>query len=83
MGAVSLKLESAYRSQQMTAQIASTVPTLKNALKQMEKSGVNAKIADFEKVFEDLDVNVESMTGALDTVVGQSAGDANAVNNLL
>ena len=32
-------------------------------------------MAAFEKVFEDLDVNVEGMSGALDNVVGQSAAD--------
>ena len=39
-------------------------------------------MADFEKVFEDLDVQVETMTGALDSVTA-SAADADAVDNLL
>ena len=32
-------------------------------------------MAAFEKVFEDLDVNVEGLSGALESVTGQSAAD--------
>ncbi len=49
----------------------------------MNASGISTNMAAFEKVFEDLDVNVESMTGALDTVTGQSAADQNEVAHLL
>ncbi len=49
----------------------------------MNKSGIANNIAAFEKVFEDLDVNVEGLSGALDSVAGQSAADQNEVNNLL
>ena len=49
----------------------------------MNASGITKNMAAFEKVFEDLDVNVESMTGALDSVTGQSAADQNEVANLL
>ena len=40
-------------------------------------------MAQFEKVFEDLDVNVAGMNGALEGAVGQSAGDQSAVTELL
>ena len=70
MGAVSLKLDSAYRSQQISAQIRNAVPSLTAALQAMNASGITKNMAAFEKVFEDLDVNVESMTGALDAVTG-------------
>ena len=36
----------------------------------MQKSGITANMAAFEKVFEDLDVTTEGLTGAIETVVG-------------
>ena len=45
MNAVSSKLESAARTQQVSMQIKNAVPGLKNCLKQMEKSGVTANMA--------------------------------------
>ena len=44
-------------------------------MKQMEKSGIQKDLAGFEKVFEDLDVNVEGLTGALDSVAGPTSED--------
>lgn len=38
----------------------------------MEKSGVMKNMAQFEQVFEDLDVRIEGVTGALDTVAGST-----------
>ena len=46
------------------------MPSLRNALGAMNKSGIGQNVAAFEKVFEDLDVNVAGMNGALDNVVG-------------
>ena len=43
---------------------------MQRALGAMNSTGIAKNMAAFEKVFEDLDVNVESMTGALDSVVG-------------
>lgn len=40
-------------------------------------------MAAFEKVFEDLDVTTEGLTGAMDAVVGQSAADQSEVQQLL
>ena len=75
MSAVASKLESAARTQQVSMQIKNAVPGLKNAMKQMEKSGIQKDLAGFEKVFEDLDVNVEGLTGALDSVAGPTSED--------
>ena len=61
MSAVASKLESAARTQQVSMQIKNSVPALKNCLKQMEKSGVHNNLAQFESVFEDLDVNIEGV----------------------
>lgn len=83
MGAVSLKLDSAYRTQQISQQIKNCVPSLTSALAQMQKSGITQNMAAFEKVFEDLDVTTEGLTGALDNIAGQSAGDQSEVSVLL
>lgn len=83
MGAVGLKLDSAYRTQQISQQIKNCVPSLTHALSQMQKSGITANMAAFEKVFEDLDVTTEGLTGAMDAVVGQSAADQSEVTQLL
>ena len=56
MSAVSSKLDSAVRHQQVSQQIANAVPSMKNALKTLEKSGIAKNMDLFEKVFEDLDV---------------------------
>ena len=79
MSAVGSKLESAARTQQVSMQIRNSVPSLKNCLKQMEKSGVGANMAQFESVFEDLDVQMEAVTGALDAVGGATTEDNSAV----
>ena len=79
MGAVGSKLESAARTQQVSMQIKNCVPSLKNCLKQMEKSGVMKNMASFESVFEDLDVQIEGVTGAMDAVAGASTEDNDAV----
>ena len=65
MGALGSKIESAYRAQKMSETLANTVPALQSAMKQMEKSGVAGAVADFEKVFEDMDVK----TGEIDELM--------------
>ena len=49
---------------------------MNNALKKLEKNGIAKNMADFEKVFEDLDVKSADLTGALDSAVGQSSADS-------
>ena len=39
----------------------------------MKSSGVTANLEEFEKVFEDLDVGVAGMTGALDQITGSES----------
>ena len=83
MSAVGAKLESAARTQQVSMQIKNAVPSLKNCMKQMEKSGVAKNMDAFERVFEDLDVKIEGVTGALDSVAGTSSEDQQAITELL
>ena len=68
MGALSSKLESAYRTQQISETISKTVPMLQNCMKKMDTLGIGASISDFEKVFEDLDVKTEELSGAMDNI---------------
>ena len=82
MSAVSAKLDSAYRTQQVSAQIKNSIPGLQSCLAKINASGVQASMGQFEKVFEDLDVTTEALTGSLD-VVASSATDQTAVNSLL
>ena len=44
----------------------------------MNKSGVTANMANFEKVMEDLDVQTEGITGAVDMATGANQ-DSDAV----
>ena len=93
MGALSSKLESAYRTQEVSNQIKDSLPMLKKCMKDMDSIGVSyflsltrikvsGSIGDFERVFEDLDVKVEEMNGALDGVYSSSI-DNGEVNDLL
>jgi len=83
MLAVSSKLESAVRSQELSMQIQQAVPSMNNALKAMGKNGIGNDMAAFEKVFEDLDVQIAGTDGALESITGQSSADSDAVTQLL
>ncbi len=82
MGALAAKLESAYRTQQMSESIAKSVPMLKNCLKKMDAAGIGANVDQFERVFEDLDVKTEELSGAMENVYSSSIEEGE-VNNLL
>ena len=82
LGAVGAKLESASRANEVSLQIKNAVPSLNNALKVMKSNKISTNMADFEKVFEDLDVQIESPTGAMDSVTARSA-DNLAVDDLI
>ena len=58
------------------------MPSLNNALKMMKSNKIGENMADFEKVFEDLDVQIATMDGALEGVTA-TAADGNAVDELL
>eukprot|EP00347_Sterkiella_histriomuscorum_P018037 403347029 len=72
MGAVAAKLDSAYRTQQISQQIKSCVPKLNSCLKHMNKLQISEQMMNFEKVFEDLDVKTADISGALESVTGSS-----------
>ena len=82
MGALSAKLESAHRTQEMSTQIAQSVPLLEKAMKSMDALGVAGSIGDFEKVFEDLDVKTGDMNAALDSVYSTSIDNGEVMNLL-
>ena len=72
MGAVSMKLESAQRTQTMSSAIKKSVPMINKGLKHMQKIGIDQAVNDFEEAFETLDVKTESMNAALDGVHSSS-----------
>ena len=72
MGALSAKLESAHRTQQISTQIQQSVPMLQKCMKQMDSLGVAGSIGNFEQVFEDLDVKTGDMNAALDNIYSTS-----------
>mmetsp|Transcript_31834 Transcript_31834/g.31116 ORF Transcript_31834/g.31116 Transcript_31834/m.31116 type:complete len:110 (-) Transcript_31834:183-512(-) len=82
MGALSAKIESAYRTQQMSETISNCVPMLQNCLAKMDAMGINQSMGAFEQVFEDLDVKTEEMNGALDSVYSTTI-DQQEVTGLL
>ena len=82
MGALSAKLESAHRTQEMSKQISSSVPLLKKAMKQMDAIGAAGSIGDFEKVFEDLDVKTGELNDAMDNVYSTSIDNGEVMNLL-
>ena len=45
---------------------------MQKAMKQMEKSGIANSVADFEKVFEDMEVKTGEMDAALDNIYSTS-----------
>ena len=82
MGALSMKIESAARTQQMSEQLKSSVPALTTAMKQMEKMGIAGSVNEFEKVFEDMEVKTGEIGQAMDNVMATST-DATEVEALL
>ncbi|CDW72242.1 snf7 family protein [Stylonychia lemnae] len=82
MGALAAKLESAYRTQQISETISKTVPMLHNCMKKMDTLGIGASISEFENVFESLDVKTEELNGALENVYATTI-DQGEVNSLL
>ena len=58
------------------------MPRLESALKQMNKMKISEQMGQFERVFEDLDVKTEDITGVLDQVTGSSV-QQDEVNQLL
>ena len=82
MGALSAKLESAHRTQNVSETIAKTLPMLQRCMTKMDSLGIGQNISDFERVFEDMDVKVEEMNGAMDNIYATTI-DQSEVSNLL
>jgi len=66
MSALGSKIEAADRTKNISSTMANCIPLIHNALVQMDKMGVSAKLDDFEKVFEDMDIKTEEINGAMD-----------------
>ncbi len=66
----------------MSASLKNSIPALTRAMKQMDKMGIAGSVSEFEKVFEDMDVKVESIDQAMNNVY-QTSIDQNEVNSLL
>ena len=59
-----------------------TIPLMSKAMKEMEKSGISNAVADFEKVFEDMEVKTGEMDAALDNIYSTSI-DQTEVSSLM
>uniref|UniRef100_A0A7S3NS50 Uncharacterized protein n=1 Tax=Euplotes crassus TaxID=5936 RepID=A0A7S3NS50_EUPCR len=77
MGAVAQKLETADRTKNISTSIKKSVPIIQKGLRQMEKIGINKAVAEFDSVFEELDVKADSMNTALDGVYSSSIDQGN------
>ena len=66
----------------MSETMKNTMPLMTKAMKEMEKSGIANNVADFEKIFEDMEVKTGEMDAALENVYGTSI-DQGEVNGLL
>lgn len=52
----------------MSASLKNSIPALTHAMKQMDKMGIAGSVSEFEKVFEDMDVKVDSINQAMNNV---------------
>ena len=77
MGAVAQKLEAADRTKNISTSIKNSVPIIQRGLKQMEKIGISKAVAEFDQVFEELDVKADSMNTALDGVYSSTIDQGN------
>ena len=89
MGGLASKLESAYRTQNVTQSIAGSVPLIKGSLKKMEQMGVSQlqtqvlkTMAEFEGVFDDLNIQTANIDEALGDVYGSGIPQTEVSSNL-
>lgn len=82
MGALSAKLESAHRTNEISQTIQTSVPMLQRCMKQMDAMNAGASAASFEQVFEDMDVKTADMNGALDSMTGNSVDNGEVMELL-
>ena len=57
----------------MNDMVKNSLPSLNAAIGAMNKNGISHNMADFEKVFEDLDVKIESTNMVMDGMSGMGA----------
>ena len=72
MGALASKIEGAARSQEMSKTMANTIPALTSAMKQMDAQGIGKNVANFEKIFEDMEVKTGEIDASLENVYAAS-----------
>ena len=82
MGAVAQKLEAADRTKNISTSIKKSVPIIQRGLRQMEKIGIDKAVAEFDQVFEDLDVKADAMNEGLNGVYSSTV-DQGSVENLM
>jgi len=66
MQSLQAKIESAARTQQMGETVKMTTPALQRAIKSMDSAGINDNMANFQKVFEDMDIKTQEMDGVME-----------------
>lgn len=82
MDAVAARLETASKTQQISQQIAGSVPQLNAVMAQMSPEQMAVNMDQFEKIFEDLDVRTEYITNAIDSTTATST-PITEVDNLI
>lgn len=80
--AVSDRITSAMMMQGVAEKLGRAVPMLRSVVTGMDKLGMGGSVEQFQKVFEDLEVEMSSMTDGLDTV-GASSTDQTEVDKLM
>lgn len=64
--AVASKVENALRMQQVSQTMGQTVHSMSSVMKTMNVENISSTMADFEKLFEDMDVRSAYMEGAME-----------------
>jgi charged multivesicular body protein 1 len=79
---ISQRLQSAYNTQRLTENMKSLTDKMINAAGVMDMVQINETMANFEKMFDDVDVNSELMNQVMDNVNAGTVNDVE-VNNLI
>lgn len=80
--AVHSKLKSAYQTQKLNENMSKMVGSMSGALKSMDLIKISENMAQFEKIFDDLDANAQLMDKAMDNIDAGSYQDRD-VSNLI
>ena len=79
---ITQRLQSAYQTQQLTENMKSLTDKMVHAAGIMDMVQINETMADFEKMFDDVDVNANMMDQVMDNVNAGTVNDVE-VNNLI